>query len=173
MRVLRFPHVSIFPLLFASAFVCAQELTVQINEPNFSVIVPGVQQVKFEPHPAVAQNPSAKLMGSSADGVTASVLIPKAEGASDQQCASWLVGSTLARYSPDLGSVQLLPSGANAWVLVYAVKLGPIEQLKAHVFSGNNKGQCIEVHMSRLGANEQQRQAWMSGFRGVIVKVDQ
>jgi hypothetical protein len=149
----------------------AQELVVRVTDPNFTVTIPGQPQVQLGPHPGAAQNSSARLLGSSSDGFNVSALTPKAEGATAQQCASWLVGSTISRYAPDLAAVQFFPAGDNAWVLLYPFKVESVEQLKAHVFSGNNKGQCIEVHMSRLAASEQQRQAWFAGFRGITVKV--
>jgi hypothetical protein len=163
---------SIFTVLCFALPAYAEELVMRVADAGFVVTVPDLPPVQLGSHPSAAQNPSAKLFGSGPDGLGVSVLVPKAEGASQQQCASWLVGSTLAKNVPDLASVQIVPAGANAWVLIYSAKVGPIEQLKAHVFSGNNKGQCLEVHMSRVGANEQQRQAWLTGFRGVAVKTE-
>lgn len=163
------------PILIATALAScatsafADDLTVQMADPKFKVVVPGAPQVQLGPHPSASQNPTARLMGSSPDGFNVSAITPKAEGASAQQCASWLVGSTISRYAPDLASVQLMPAGANAWVLVYPFRIGQAEQLKAHVFSGNGKGQCLEIHMSRMGATAEQRQAWFAGFRGITV----
>ena len=157
-------------LVMCSVSTDAQELVVRVSDPSFTVTIPGQPHVQLGPHPGAAQNPSARLLGSTSDGFNVSALTPKAEGATAQQCASWLVGSTISRYAPDLASVQFFPAGDNAWVLLYPFKVDSVEQLKAHVFSGNNKGQCVEVHMSRLGASEQQRQAWFAGFRGITVK---
>lgn len=167
------PFIRIFlaiTLSTLSAMSSAEELVVQVSEPNFTVTIPGLPQVQLGPHPAASQNPSARLVGSTADGLNVSVLTPKAEKASAQQCASWLTGSTISRFSPDLSSVQIFPAGDNAWVLLYKLKFDSIEQLKTHVFSGNGKGQCLEIHMSRLGATEQQYKTWFSGFRGISVK---
>jgi hypothetical protein len=164
------PALLAVSLSVSSAATYAQELVVRVTDPNFTVTIPGQPQVQLGPHPSAAQNPSARLLGSSSDGFNVSALTPKAEGATAQQCASWLVGSTISRYAPDLAAVQFFPAGDNAWVLLYPFKVESVEQLKAHVFSGNNKGQCIEVHMSRLAASEQQRQAWFAGFRGITVK---
>lgn len=150
----------------------AQELVVRVADPSFTVTVPGLPPIQLGPHPAASQNPSARLLGASSDGVNVSALTPKAEGASAQQCASWLVGSTISRYAPDLAQVQFFPAGSNAWVLLYPFNVAGVEQLKAHVFSGNGKGQCLEIHISRVGATEQQRQAWFSGFKGITVKAD-
>jgi|GEM_PF-1763706 len=75
----------------------------------------------------------------------------------------------MSRYKPDLATVQINPAGANAWVLLYVFKIGSVEQLKAHVFSGNDKGRCLEIHMSRLGATLEQREAWFRSFRGITV----
>jgi hypothetical protein len=163
--------ITLATLLFAT-HAAAQELVVQLAEPAFTVTIPGLPPIQLGPHPAAAQNPAARLLGASPDGINVSALTPKAEGASAQQCASWLAGSTISRYAPDLASVQLIPAGSNAWVLVYPFKVSGIEQLKAHVFSGNGRGQCIEIHVSRIAANEQQRQAWLSGFRGITVIAD-
>jgi hypothetical protein len=156
-------------LLSYAAAALAEELVVEVTNPRFKVTIPGLPNIKFEPHPGASQNPSAKIMGTTSDGISVSALTPTAQGASVQQCASWLAGSTLARATPDLSSVQFVPAGQNAWVLIYQFKMGQSEQLKAHVFSGNGKGQCLEVHISRMGAGEQQRQAWFSGFRGISV----
>lgn len=157
--------------LALSATPHAQELVVRLADPNVSVTIPDQLQVQLGPHPNADRNRSARLFGSSSDGLNVSVLTPRAEGATAQQCASWLTGSTIARYTPDLAAVQFFPAGDNAWVLLYPFKIESVEQLKAHVFSGNNKGQCIEVHMSRLSTSEQQRQAWFAGFRGITVKI--
>jgi len=150
----------------------AEELVIEVTNPAFKVTIPGLPPVKFDPHPGASQNPSARIMGSTSDGVTVSALTPTAKGASVQQCASWLAGSTLARATPDLSSVQFVPAGPNAWVLIYPFKVGQSEQLKAHVFSGNGKGQCLEIHISRMDASDQQRQAWFSGFRGISVAAE-
>ena len=172
---MRIPLVNAFvasalALSISPAF--AEDLTIELADLKFKVVVPGQPQVQLGPHPAASQNPSARLLGASADGLNVSALTPKAEGASAQQCASWLVGSTISRYSPDLASIQLIPAGSNAWVLIYPFKVGKVEQLKAHVFSGNGRGQCLEIHMSRLGATEQQRQTWFSSFRGITVTAE-
>lgn len=161
--------VTFVTLLFAT-HAATQELVVELAEPAFTVTIPGLPSIQLGPHPAAAQNPAARLLGASPDGINVSALTPKAEGASAQQCASWLAGSTISRYAPDLASVQVIPAGSNAWVLVYSFKVDGIEQLKAHVFSGNGRGQCLEIHVSRIAANEQQRHAWFSGFRGITVK---
>lgn len=157
-------------LLGSVAGAFAEELVVRVTDPGFTVTIPGLPQVALGPHPAASQNPAARLLGATSDGLNVSALTPKAEGATAQQCASWLTGSTISRYAPDLALVQMFPAGDNAWVLLYPFKAGPVERLKAHVFSGNNKGQCLEIHLSRLGATEQQRQAWFAGFRGITVK---
>lgn len=157
---------------FFAAIASAEELVVRVSEPAFTVTIPGLPSVQLGPHPAAVRNPAARLLGTSADGLNVSALTPKAEGASVQRCASWLAGSTISRYAPDLSEVQLIPAGPNAWVLLYPFKVSGMEQLKAHVFSGNGKGQCLEIHISRLGATDQQRQAWFAGFRGISVKVD-
>ena len=150
----------------------AEDLVIQLTDPKFSVSIPGQLPVQFGPHPGAAANPAARLLGTTSDGMTVSALTQEAKGANAQQCASWLAGSTISRFAPDLATVQLLPAGSNAWVLLYVFKAGPIEQLKAHVFSGNGKGHCLEIHMSRTNATEQQRQAWFAAFRGIAVSAE-
>lgn len=167
-------HALLKSVLYASSLcgtvaASAEELVVQVADPGFTARIPGMPQVQMGPHPAAAQNPAARGIGASADGFNASVLTQKAEGASPQQCASWIAGSVISRNGADLATVQLIPAGPNAWVVVYSVKIANLEQLKAHVVSGNGKGHCLEVHMSRLNPTEQQRQSWFVGFRGVTV----
>ena len=108
-------------ILLWSSQVFAEDLTIRLTDPNFKVVVPGAPQVQFHPHPSASQNPAALLLGSTPDGFNVSALSEKADGASAQQCASWLVGSTISRYKPDLATVQIIPAGANAWVLLYAL----------------------------------------------------
>ena len=102
-----------------------------------------------------------------------SVLAPTAEASTTSlQCAGWLGGSAVSRFAPDLGAVQFIRAGDNAWVVLFPFTVVPIEQLKAFVVSGNGKGHCLEVHISRTNATAEQRQQWFSGFRNVRVKSD-
>jgi hypothetical protein len=148
----------------------AQGLDIRTTDPALSVSIPDLGSFELGPHPNASTQPAARLFGSSKDGVTLSVLIHKAEGANAQQCASWLVGHVLSKFAPDLGTLQIVRAGENAWVVLFPFVAGPIEQLKAYVLSGNGKGQCLEVHISRMGATEQQKRQWLSGFRDVRVK---
>jgi len=165
-------------LLAAGAFLAmtsaaaAQGMVIRLSEPKFTVTIPDLQPFELGPHPNAGQQPTARLFGSSKDGVSLSVLTPTAEGASAQQCASWLAGSAISRFGTNLAAVQLLPAGENAWVVLFPFVVPPIEQLKAYVVAGNGKGRCLEVHVSRIGATEQQRQQWLAGFRNVRVEAD-
>ncbi|MGE3348977.1 MAG: hypothetical protein AB7I35_16230 [Ramlibacter sp.] len=152
--------------------VAAQGLEIRLADPALSVSVPDLAPFEIGPHPNAPSQPTARLFGSSKDGVSLSVLTPKAEGATAQQCATWLAGNVLSRFAPDLAAVQFVKAGDNAWVLLFPFVVAPVEQLKAYVLSGNGRGQCLEVHISRLGASEQQKQQWLSGFRNVRVKIE-
>jgi hypothetical protein len=148
----------------------AQGFDIRITDPALSVPIPDLAPFELGPHPNASGQPAARLFGSSKDGVSLSVLIHKAEGATAQQCASWLAGHVMSKFAPDLGSLQIVRAGENAWVVLFPFVVSPLEQLKAYVLSGNGKGQCLEVHISRMGATEQQKQQWLSGFRNVRVK---
>jgi hypothetical protein len=148
----------------------AQGLEIRLTDPVMSVSIPDLAPFELGPHPNSAGQPTARLFGSTKDGVSLSVLTPKAEGATAQQCASWLAGNVISRFAPDLGALQVVRAGDSAWVLLFPFSAPPIEQLKAYVVSGNGKGQCLEVHISRMGASAQQKQEWFAGFRNVRVK---
>ena len=45
--------------------VFAEDLIVELPDPKFRVVVPGLAQVQLGPHPMASQNPSARLLGSS------------------------------------------------------------------------------------------------------------
>ena len=156
----------------ASGVLAAEGMVIRVSDPSFTVTIPDLQPFELGPHPNAGQQPTARLLGSSKDGITLSVLTPKADGASAQQCASWLTGSVISRFIPNLSTVQLLPAGENAWVVLFSFVVAPMEQLKAYIVAGNGKGQCLEVHVSRMGATEQQRQQWFAGFRNVRVQTE-
>ena len=148
----------------------AQPFEARVEAPNFTISIPDFPQFVVGPHPNAPMQPSARLFGAAGNGLTLSVLTPTAEAStSASQCASWLAGTVLSRFAPDLGSVQIIQAGENAYVLVFPLKIGPLEQLKAFVVSGNGKGHCLETHISRIGATEQERQQWLAGFRNVRV----
>jgi len=76
----------------------------------------------------------------------------------------------MSRFAPNLDSVQILKAGDNAWVVLFPVEAASVTQLQAYVLSGNGKGHCLEVHVSRTNASDAQRQQWLSGFRRVAVR---
>jgi hypothetical protein len=154
-----------------SAAPHAEPLEIKIKSPAATIRIPDIEAFKLGVHPDNAAQPAAKLFGRKS-GVTVSVLTPTADAnTTAAQCASWLAGQVLFRFAPPLEMVQFVRVGESAYVLVFPLKLGGVEQLKAFVVSGNGKGHCIEVHASRVDATEQQRKEWLAGFKGVRVEV--
>ncbi len=148
----------------------AEPLEIKIRSPAATIRIPDLEAFKLGVHPDNAKQPGAKLFGRK-HGVTVSVLTPTAEAnTTAAQCASWLAGQVLFRFAPPLETVQFVRVGEAAYVLVFPLKLGGVDQLKAFIVSGNGKGYCIEVQASRVDATEQQRKEWLAGFRGVRVE---
>jgi hypothetical protein len=164
-------HITPLVLLsLAAPSASAQAFEVRLESPAVVVKVPDLEAVEFGPHPNASAQPASRLMGSKGT-LTASVLVPTAPPEiSPQQCASWLAGGVLSRFSPPLDSVQFIKSGENAHILVFSFKVAGIEQLKAFALSGTGKGHCLEVHISRTAPTEEQRRAWLSGFKNVSVE---
>ena len=147
------------------------ELVVKIQSPAATIRIPDLEAFKLGVHPDNAKQPGAKLFGRS-HGVTVSVLTPTAQAnTTAAQCASWLAGQVLSRFAPPLDTVQFVRLGESAYVLVFPLKLGGVDQLRAFVVSGNGKTHCIEVQASRVDFTEQQRKEWLAGFKGVRVEV--
>ena len=141
--------------------------------PKFTILIPDLEAFALGLHPNAATQPTARLLGSTPNGITLSVLTPTTSpDTTPAQCASWLAGTVLSRYAPDLDALQLVKAGNNAYVLVFPFKVDALEQLKAFVVSGNGKGQCLEIHISRIGASTQERQLWLNGFRNVRVQTE-
>ena len=148
----------------------AEPLEIKIQSPTATIRIPDLEAFKLGVHPDNAKQPGAKLFGRK-NGVTLSVLTPTADAKTTAaQCASWLAGQVLVRFAPPLDTVQFVRLGEGAYVLVFPLKLGGVDQLKAFIVSGNGKGHCIEVQASRVDATEQQRTAWLAGFKGVRVE---
>ena len=147
------------------------ELVIKIQSPAATIRIPDLEAFKLGVHPDNAKQPGAKLFGRS-HGVTVSVLTPTAQAnTTAAQCASWLAGQVLSRFAPPLDTVQFVRLGESAYVLVFPLKLGGVDQLRAYVVSGNGKTHCIEVQASRVDFTEQQRKEWLAGFKGVRVEV--
>jgi hypothetical protein len=148
----------------------AEPLEIKIQSPAATIRIPDLEAFKLGVHPDNATQPGAKLFGRKS-GVTVSVLTPTAQAnTTASQCASWLAGQVLSRYAPPLETVQFVRVGESAYVLVFPLKLGGVEQLKAYIVSGNGKSHCIEVQASRVDATAQQRKEWLAGFKGVRVE---
>jgi hypothetical protein len=148
-------------------------MEVKVTEPGFTVSIPDLASFELSLHPNASRQPTAKLMGSSTDGVSLSVLTPTADpGTTAAQCASWLAGSVVSRFAPNLDALQVVKAGDNAWVLLFPFEVATVKQLKAYVVSGNGKGHCLEVHISRTMPTDAQRQQWLSGFRKVTVRAE-
>ena len=157
-------------LLVTPLLASAQPMEIRLADPFFAVTIPDVPAFELGAHPNAPRQPTARLFGSSG-GISMSVLVPTADPSTTAaQCASWLVGSVISRFAPDLNRVQLLKAGENAWVLLFPLELPPLTQLKAYVVSGNGKGQCLEVHISRNQPTSEERKQWFEGFRGVKVR---
>jgi hypothetical protein len=148
----------------------AEPLDIKIQSPDATIRIPDIEAFKLGVHPDNAKQPGAKLFGRKG-GITVSVLAPTAQkNTTAAQCASWLTGQVLSRFAPPLDTVQFVRLGESAYVLVFPLKLGGIDQLQAYIVSGNGKSHCIEVHASRVDATEQQRKDWLAGFRNVRVE---
>ena len=161
-----------FLLLIVPVLATAQSMEVRLKDPNFTVSIPDLPAFELGMHPNASRQPTAKLFGSSGS-VSLSVLVPTAEPSiTAAQCASWLGGSVISRFAPDLSKLQILKAGENAWVLLFQLEIPPLVQLKAYVVSGNGKGQCLEVHMSRTQPTDEQRKQWFEGFRAVTVRTE-
>ena len=147
------------------------ELVIRIQSPAATIRIPDLEAFKLGVHPDHAKQPGAKLFGRN-HGVTVSVLTPTAQAnTTAAQCASWLAGQVLSRFAPPLDTVQFVRLGESAYVLVFPLKLGGVDQLRAYIVSGNGKSHCIEVQASRVDFTEQQRKDWLAGFKGVRVEV--
>lgn len=146
-------------------------MEIRLADPSLVISVPDLAPFELGPHPNASRQPTARLFGSSADGVSLSVLAPTADpGTTAARCASWLAGSVISRFAPDLDKLQIVKAGDNAWVLLFPLELQPLTQLKAYVVSGDGKGHCLEVHISRMQASKEQQAQWLAGFRNVRVR---
>jgi hypothetical protein len=152
--------------------VAAQTMEVRLTAPTMTISIPDLQPFELGPHPNAGRQPTARLFGSSGS-ISMSVLVPTADKETNTaQCSSWLAGSVISRFAPDLDKLQMFKAGDNAWVLLFPLEMGPLLQLKAYVVSGNGKGHCLEVHISHTQPNEEQRKQWMAGFRNVRVRTE-
>ena len=157
-------------LVALSGFASAQPMEVKLESPSAIIRIPDIEAFDLGAHPNKATQPTARLFGSKGT-TTLSVLAPTSgPDTSPLQCASWLAGNVLSRFAPPLDSVQFVKARENAFVLVFPLRIAGLEQLKAFVVTGNGKGHCVEVHISRLGATEKERVEWLAGFRSVRVE---
>ncbi|MBI4987680.1 MAG: hypothetical protein HZC23_02570 [Rhodocyclales bacterium] len=161
----------LFLLILSVPFgTAAQGLEIHLDSPSVVVRVPDVEPIEFGQHPNASAQPASRLMGTKGT-LTASMLVPVVPlEISPMQCASWLAGGVLSRFTPPLDTVRFVKAGENAYVLVFSFKVEGLEQLKAFALSGTGKGHCIEVHMSRTAPSDEQRKAWLSGFTNVVVE---
>ncbi len=146
-------------------------LDISLAAPPFTVRIPDLEDFELGPHPNAGSQPSARLFGQAKNGTTLSVLTPTSSPDSTaSQCASWLAGNVVSRFVPALDSLQIVKLSDSAFVLVFPFTAAGVEQLKAFIVSGNGKGHCLEVHISRMNATDEQRKDWLRGFRDMQVQ---
>ena len=152
--------------LLAAAHAHAQGFVFEASAPDFKVTIPGVPNMRMQPHPMQDTHPHLRYMG--ADGpYTVSIVTPSAErGMSALQCASATVRSLAARPNvPPSDELYKARLDDNTFVAIYATQLPGLLQLHAHLLSAAAGTHCVEVHVSRIATSVDDVAPWFNGFR--------
>ena len=145
-------------------------------EPRLRIVIPDIPQMKMEPHPLAAAQPSARFQGSAEGGYTLSVLMPTADaGMTPRDCAQALARQVINRFGVDPKFVVGVQPNETTFVMLFPYRVHPVIQFKAFLLSGWNGTHCVEVHVSRTMAAAPEKELaeslakWFQGFRGARI----
>lgn len=159
-------HVlSLFATLATPGLATAQ-LSFDVRDPAFHVVLPSVPAMPMEAHPLSKTSPHLRLMGSQGP-FTVSVLTPTADtGMTPADCASSTVGALPRRPGvPSQDSIYKERLDGNTYLAIYITPLKGSVQMHAHVMSAAGGSHCVEVHASRVSTSKDDLEPWLKGFR--------
>jgi hypothetical protein len=144
----------------------------QGSEPNFTVTIPSLPQIKMEVHPMHETKPQLRYMGSK-ESYSISILTPTADaGMTALDCASSILGSLENRPGvPDVSQIYLAKINEQTYAAIYASPQDGFLQLHAH-FISSTKTHCIEVHASKISQSKDDVEPWFKGFDRANIEVN-
>lgn len=166
--------LGISALSFVASHNClAEEFAFQVKEPNFSVKIPSIPQMKMDIHPMHAAKAHLRHLGSEGP-FSVSIMTPTADpGMTAIDCASSTVKSLGARPGvPAPSQVYKARINDRTFVAIYASPNDGFMQLHAHLMSAASDGHCIEVHASKVATSKDDIEPWFKGFNGADIEAN-
>lgn len=149
--------VSVVPVL-----ATAGGFSLEMKNPDFKVIIPGLPEMTTFPHPPGAGETSLRSM-SYGGPYTVAVKTPKAvSGVTAQQCASSIVEALPQRLGvPGQDGIYTARTNQQTFIAMYRSKVNG--RLHAHLLSAAGSN-CIEIHASKEGTSSDEVRAWLKAF---------
>jgi hypothetical protein len=158
-------------ILFAGLSCRADGFAFEVASPKFKVSIPGVPQIKMDPHPRHASQPHLRFFGS-AEPYTIAVYTPAAAaGMTPLECAGAIARSMAGR--PDMpppSQVLKARLNDNTFVAIYAAPLSAGVQLHAHILSAAGGTHCVEVHATKISILEDDLASWITDLEKASIE---
>ena len=151
--------------LLASPLSRAADFAFEVASPKFKVSIPGLPQMKMEPHPLHAAQPHLRFLGSQGP-YTVQVATPAAAaGMSALECAGATLRAMAARPGlPPSSEMYKAKLDDHTFVAMYTAPVGGVVQLHAHLLSAAGGTHCIEVHASKMSDSADDVDTWLKAF---------
>ncbi len=137
----------------------------EVKNPNVRIFIPELPSIPMEPHPMSANRPDLRFQGS-AEPFIVSIRTPTADaGMTAAECASSISKSIIAQGRLKDSEVSLRKSSdGNTFAMYYPQRIRQFLFLKAHLFSAHGGRYCIEVHVTKGPASDDEIKKWLEGF---------
>jgi hypothetical protein len=159
-------HIVVLGFIALSGSLCqAADFTFEVESPNVRVVVPNIPPVKLEPHPMRQARPHMRLLGTNGP-FTVSVLMPTADaGMTPAECAGSTLGALPKRPGvPAQEKIFKARINERTFIALYDSQMAGETHLHAHLLSGVGGTHCVEVHVSKFPASEDDIKSWRKNW---------
>ena len=170
-KLLRWFSVAGAAALLHVAPACAADgFAVDLTAPNVHISIPNLPNFPLARHPFADTQPHLRLMGSSATGVTVSVLMPTAApGMTPVECAASSLASTVRRFKLARDDYVAAKLDDSTFALLFIVRNPEFAQLETYLFSAAGGTHCVEVHASKMTRSSDDVVPWRQSFEGASI----
>jgi hypothetical protein len=155
----------------AAAPLAHAEFVLDVDNPQFRVIVPSIPQMKMDPHPGHKEHPNLRLMGIDGPWLL-NVNTPDADpGMKAQDCAQAIASALPKRPGvPPQDQIYKNKLDPNTYIAAYVAprKAGQM-QLNAHLISQVGK-YCVEFHAAKVTDSLEEAKVWFKSFKGAKIE---
>jgi len=160
--------------LLTSSPSLAGDFAFEVDSPGVRVVIPNVPPIKMGPHPLSQNQSHLRLLGSEGP-FTVSLLMPTADaGMTPAECAGSTIGALPKRPGvPAQSQIYKARINERTYIALYRSQFAGEVQLHAHLVSAVGGTHCVEVHISKSPASDEDAKAWNKNWGTANIEAKQ